>query len=130
MRILICWLMMTLGLWLPAACLADDLPEYFHQQGPLKGSLKSDAPLPIFHADTRHLWNRLFAAFYIRPRVIAASDEQPKERVRYEGGDVIEFLAWGTTSYWASSDVFAKVNPLLDEFLSGGGADLISDPLK
>lgn len=124
------WLVTMLSLGLPAVCPADDLADYIHQQGPLKGSLKSDAPRPIFHADAEHVWNRLFAALYIRPRMIAASDEQPKEMVRYEGGDVIEFLAWGTTSYWASSDAFAKINPLLDEFLNGGGADMISDPLK
>lgn len=49
---------------------------------------------------------------------------------RYEGGDVIEFLAWGRTTYWSSPEVSARVTPLIDEFLSGGGADLFSDPLK
>ena len=29
----------------------DDLAAYFHQKGPLAGSLKGDAPLPVYDAD-------------------------------------------------------------------------------
>ncbi|MEX0978275.1 MAG: hypothetical protein WDZ48_05460 [Pirellulales bacterium] len=108
---------------------AENLDEYSHQQGPLKGTLKSDSPLPIYDADAGHLWNRLFSALYIRPRVLPATEAKP-EMVRYEGGDVIEFLAWGTTKYWSSEAVFQKINPLLDEFLDENGSQLISDPLK
>jgi len=108
---------------------ANDLSEYFHQAGPLAGTLKSDAPLPIYDADPGHLWNRMFAAFYIRPRLLPAEDGQP-EMVRYEGGDVIEFLAWGQTTHWSSEAVFQKVNPLLDEFLERDGSRMIAEPLK
>ncbi|MFN0196307.1 MAG: hypothetical protein ACKVT0_06155 [Planctomycetaceae bacterium] len=108
---------------------ADDLSKYYHHDGPLAGTLKSDAPLPIYDADPEHLWNRMFAAFYIRPRILPASDGQP-ETTRYEGGDVIEFMAWGQTEYWSTAEVFAKVDPLLDEFLDREGSRLIADPLK
>ncbi|MEX0724902.1 MAG: hypothetical protein WEB58_07205 [Planctomycetaceae bacterium] len=108
---------------------AGDISTYYHHTGPLAGTLKDDSPLPLFDDDPSHLWNRLFAAFYIRPRVIPAGDGQP-EVTRFEGGDVIEFLAWGKTEYWSSAEVFDKVNPLLDEFLTNDGAMLISDPLK
>ncbi|HIE97500.1 MAG: hypothetical protein ABGZ23_16125 [Fuerstiella sp.] len=112
-----------------AAAADVHLNVYYHHAGPLAGTLKSDVPLPLFDADANHLWNRIFAAFYIRPRRLPATNEQAA-MVRYEGGDVIEFLAWGTTKYWSGKAVFQKVNPLLDEFLDGGGAKLISNPLK
>lgn len=108
---------------------AGDLDAYFHHAGPLKGTLKSDDSLPIYDPDPQHLWNRVFAAFYIRPRVLKADDGQP-EIIRYEGGDAIEFLAWGSTTYWSSDDVFQKVNPLLDEFLQRDGSRLMAEPLK
>ena len=47
-------------------CADDTDPAYYHE-GPLAGSLKSADPLPIYDDDPQHLWNRLFAAFYIRP---------------------------------------------------------------
>ncbi|MDA0835609.1 MAG: hypothetical protein O2955_19735 [Planctomycetota bacterium] len=108
---------------------AGELSDFYFHSGPRAGTLTSAAPLPLYDADPQHLWNRLFAAFYIRPRVIPANDGEP-EFIRYEGGDVIEFLAWGKTEYWSSEDVFAKINPLLDEFLDQHGTALIGDPLK
>ncbi len=107
----------------------DDLHELFHADGPLAGTLKSDRPLPLYDTDREHLWNRMFSAFYIRPRALPARDGQPA-MTRFEGGDVIEFLAWGKTEYWSGADVFEKVNPLLDEFLQRSGETLLSDPLK
>ena len=91
-----------------------DLHEFIHADGSLVGTLKSDRPLPLYDADREHFWNRMFSAFYIRPRPLPARDGQPA-MVRFEGGDVIEFLAWGKTEYWSSKTVFEKVNPLLDE---------------
>ena len=107
----------------------EDLHEYFHADGPLAGTLKSDRPLPLYDADPQHLWNRMYSAFYIRPRPLPASNGQPAT-TRFEGGDVIEFLAWGKTEYWSGLGVFEKVNPLLDEFLQRGGETLLRDPLK
>ena len=98
----------------------EDLHEFIHADGSLVGTLKSDRSLPLYDADREHLWNRLFSAFYIRPRSLPARDGQPAI-VRFEGGDVIEFLAWGKTEYWSGKDVFEKVNPLLDEFLQRHG---------
>ena len=107
----------------------EDLHEFFHADGPLAGTLKSDRPLPLYDADPQHLWNRMFSAFYIRPRALPASEGQPAT-TRFEGGDVIEFLAWGKTEYWSGNDVFEKVNPLLDEFLQRSGEAALPDPLK
>jgi hypothetical protein len=109
--------------------IGSDLSKYIHHDGPLAGTLKSNAPLPLYDADPQHLWNRMYAAFYIRPRVLPATEGQP-EVIRYEGGDVIEFLAWGRTTYWSSAAVSARVTPLIDEFLNEDGAKLLTDPLK
>jgi len=108
---------------------SQSLSSYYHHDGPLAETLKSDAPLPLFHSDPNHLWNRLFSAFYIRPRNLPATDDHPA-LTRYEGGDVIEFLAWGRTTYWSSKAVFDQIDPLLDEFLSDDESNWISDPLK
>ena len=62
----------------------------------------------------------MYAAFYIRPRVLRVTEDQP-EMVRYEGGDVIEFLAWDKTRYWSSEPVTRKIEPLLDEVLNEKG---------
>lgn len=118
-------------LLLPSVCCAenDGLADYHHHDGPLAGTLKSDSPLPIYDADPNHLWNRIYAVFYIRPRLLPATKDQP-ELTRYEGGDVIEFLAWGKTTYWSSPELFAKAEPLIDQFLQQDGQKRISDPLK
>ena len=47
-----------------------------------------------------------------------------------EGGDVIEFLAWGRTTYWSSKSVSKTIGPLLDQFLNENGSQLISKPLQ
>lgn len=105
------------------------LAGYYHHTGPGAGTLKSDAPLPVYDSAPRHLWNRVFSAFYIRPRRFAATRRRPA-LVRYEGGDVIEFLAWGQTRYWSSAEVAGKVTRLLDEFLRTRGEKLLRAPLK
>lgn len=131
----------------PAAC-SDDW--YFHD-GPLAGSLKSDQPLPLYDKDPNHLWNRLFAAIYIRPSEIAGRPEHPKDTTeldqrdrklrsgtlppdpvvkRVEGGDVMEFLAWPRTRYYSEPATFGRINKLLDEFLATNAEKLITDPLK
>jgi len=112
-----------------SSAVAGDLAGYFHHDGPLRGTLKSADPLPLYDADPQHLWNRIYAAFYIRPRVLPATDRQP-EMIRYEGGDVIEFLAWGRTTYWSSRLVSATIDPLLNEFLNENGSQQFRDPLK
>ncbi len=89
----------------------------------------SDAPLPVYAADPNHLWNRLFSLLYVRPRYLPANGEQPAA-VRYEGGDVIEFLAWGTTEYWSTEAMHSKLSRLLDEFLADEQSLLMDERLK
>jgi hypothetical protein len=103
--------------------------DWYHREGELSGSLKSAEPLPIYDADPQHLWNRLFAVFYIRESNLPeVPGGQPVKRI--EGGDYIDFLAWDRTDHWSTPEVADRVNSLLDEFLDKGGAKLVDDPLK
>jgi len=113
----------------PGSLAAAEPDAAYYRGGPLSGSLKSDKPLPIYAADADHLWNRLFAAFYIRPSNIPdAKGGRPVARI--EGGDVIDFFGWAKTTYWDQPAVTGKLNSVLDEFLKTDGSKTVSDPLK
>ncbi len=101
----------------------------YHQGGKLDGSLKSALPLAVYHADSNHLWNRLFAAFYTRSSNLP-SRPGGKPITRIEGGDYLDFLGWGNTEYWSDPATTKKLNLLLDEFLEAGGSRMIDDPLR
>lgn len=143
------------AIWLATACApgnAAEAQQWSYTEGPMRGSLRSDGPLPLYHADTNHLWNRLFAAFYIRPSELASPpagypsdptklDEfnrrarggelPPGPKVkRIEGGDVLNLLAWPKTRHFTEKASFQRENRLLDEFLESGGERLIEDPLR
>ena len=100
-----------------------------YESGELAGSLRSAAPSAIYDANPQHLWNRLFAALYVRESNLP--DRPGGEPVRrIEGGDYIDFFGWGRTTYWSSEPTSRRLNELLDEFLTSGGPDLIDEPLK
>lgn len=132
-------------------CQGADAKDWYYVDGPLRGSLKSDAPLPLYDPQPEHLWNRLFAAFYIRPSELPSRPEYPQDSTkldewdrrlragklpagavvkRIEGGDVLGFLAWPKTRHYSEPAIFQRANKLLDEFLEKGGEQLIADPLK
>jgi hypothetical protein len=134
-----------------APCPPAQAQDWYHRDGPLRGSLKSDAPLPLYDADPAHLWNRLFAAFYIRPSELPSRPEYPQDSTkldewdrklragklppgpvvkRIEGGDTMSFLAWLRTRYYSEPGMFARADKLLEEFLATRGERLIEDPLK
>ncbi len=117
-----------LALGTTTACAAEPDSFYFHD-GPRAGSLKSNAPLPLYDSDRQHLWNRLFAAFYIRESNLPDSpDDRPVRR--FEGGDYIDFFGWGGTTYWSSPAVFKRLDALLDQFIKHDGDRMIDDPLR
>ena len=135
-----------------AACFAANPPDWYYTEGSLRGSLKSDGPLPLYDADANHLWNRLFAVFYIRPSELPSRpNEYPTDPTqldeydhkarrgelapgpvvkRIEGGDTMNFLAWPKTRYFFEPANFERENKLLDEFIEKHGEQLIADPLK
>jgi len=125
--------------------------QWYYTDGPLRGSLRSTRPLPLYDADPNHLWNRLFAVFYTRPSRLPARPQYPADTTRLdawdrllrrgelapgptveriEGGDVLGILAWPKTRYFSRPDRFAHENRLLDEFLESHGERLIDAPLK
>jgi hypothetical protein len=92
-------------------------------------SLTSDSPPPLYDKDPGHLWNRLFAALYIRRGpATGRTGDLPAEP--FVGGDVIDFLAWPRTTYWSEPQTAARLNRLFDEFLTQKPANRIADPLK
>ncbi len=132
-------------------CSAAGPEDWYYRDGLLRGSLKSDAPLPLYDANPEHLWNRLFAAFYIRPSELPSRPEYPDDTTqldawerkmrsgqlptgpvvkRIEGGDVPAFLAWPKTRYFSQPAMFHRLDRLLDEFLEARGERLIEGPLK
>jgi len=118
-------MLLVLSAGVPAA---EPDPDYYHV-GPLAGSLKSARPLPIYDADRDHLWNRLFAAFYTRISNRPAKTGEPPVR-RIEGGDYIDFLAWGGSRYWSAPGTLRRLTQLCDEFLDDEGAQLVDSPLR
>ncbi|HVC98873.1 MAG TPA: hypothetical protein VND64_34730 [Pirellulales bacterium] len=113
---------------IPAVEIEEEDPAYYHT-GELAGSLRSSEPPALFDADPRHLWNRLFAAVTIRPRLLPSRRDGPPV-ARIEGGDRIEFFGWGGTTYWDESANVARLEGLLDQFLGQEGEKLSTDPLK
>jgi hypothetical protein len=108
---------------------APDEPGAYYTTGDRRGSLRHEGPLPIYHPDPRHLWNRLFAALYVRKsRLPSVADGPPVERI--EGGDVLEFPAWARTTYWTDPAVAARLAALLSEFLNTHAERQVTDPLK
>lgn len=121
-----CWAVALLAVC--GSLVAAETDDYY-REGELAGSLKTSRPLPVYDADPQHLWNRLFAAFYTRTsNVPSRHGGRPVKRI--EGGDYIDFLAWGGSEYWSRAATTERLNALLDEFLDEGGAELVDAPLK
>lgn len=133
------------------SCSAAEPPDWYYRDGPLRGSLKNDQPLPLYDPNSEHLWNRLFAVFYIRPSELPSRPPYPDDvtqldtwdrmlRIgklapgpvvkRVEGGDIPGFPAWQRTRYYSEPATFHREDRLLDEFIETHGERLIADPLK
>ncbi|MHB9081434.1 MAG: hypothetical protein ACYC3X_28510 [Pirellulaceae bacterium] len=65
-------------------CLAADTLDWYYRECPLRGSLKNDSPLPIYDSDPTHLWNRLFAVFYIRPSELPSRPDYPQDSTKLD----------------------------------------------
>lgn len=143
-----------LVMWASAAigpCPASMAQDWYHREGPPRGSLKSGDPLPLYDPRPEHLWNRLFAVFYIRLSMLPSRPEYPQDSTkldewdrrlregrlpvgpvvqRIEGGDMPGLLAWQKTRHYSEPASFEAEDKLLDEFLETHGERLIADPLK
>jgi hypothetical protein len=118
-------------LMLPSTWAADfeELDPAYYHTGELAGSLRSAEAPVLFDADPQHLWNRLYAAATIRPSLLP-SKREGSPIARIEGGDRIEFLGWGGTSYYDESATLTTLQKLLDQFLETNGEKYTTDPLK
>lgn len=145
---------MAFFLWIGvmvARCPAEGPHDWYYAEGPLRGSLKSDRPLPLYDVRPDHLWNRVFAVFYTRPSALPSAPEYPTDSTkldefehqqrrgelapgpvvkRIEGGDTKSLLAWSKTRYYSEPTTFERANRLLDEFLETHGERLIDHPLQ
>ena len=74
----------------------------------------------VYDADPEHLWNRLYAALYVR----TTDDGQS------HGQDELDPLLWENSTYLLTDPRYQQVLGLLNEFQDGRGEKLINDPLK
>jgi hypothetical protein len=105
--VLLAWILLAILCFSPARTPA-------HAQGSLAASPG------LYHPDPRHIWNRLYAMFYVR----TASNG------REYGFDELDPLLWFDTNYLVTGPSHAQALGLLDEFLRTHAERLINDPLK
>jgi hypothetical protein len=74
----------------------------------------------VYDADPEHLWNRLYAALYVR----TTADGQSY------GQDELDPLLWENSTYLLTEPRYQQVFGLLNEFLDKHGERLIAHPLK
>ena len=137
----------------------DRLESYVYREGFHAGSLRSEVPLPIYDPDPAHLWNRLFAAFYVRRTKPASQGDwllvqllPPDETVptelspallelwrrtynndtarRIEGGDILDPPLLPRPDAILADNYFKPAFEILDEFILQNGQDMLRDPLR
>jgi hypothetical protein len=74
----------------------------------------------VYHADPEHVWNRLYAALFVR----VGPDG------RAYGQDRLEPLLWRASKHLLQEDSNKRAVAILEEFLKNRGEKLIDDPLK
>jgi hypothetical protein len=108
-------LVALLGLWVGHADLPALVADPAKPEPPAKPP-KSE----IYDQNPQHLWNRLYAALYIR----TTQDGQEY------GQDGLDPLLWPSSKYLLTKPRYQQAISLLDEFLTKSGEKLIKDPLK
>jgi hypothetical protein len=92
----------------------------FASVGPTAVQDKTPSDRPLYHADPRHLWNRLHEALFVR----IGPDG------RAYGQDRLEPLLWPRSSHLLEERSHKRAVALLEEFARDKGEKLIEDPLK
>lgn len=88
-------------------------------------------PAGIYDPDPKHIWNRLFVAFYRQKFASITVDHSGQiTEPGWVGPDMLDPPIGNHPGFLLEDQPFAKCNALLDEFLSRNGAALIPDPLK
>ncbi len=88
---------------------------------PESGENRSDLPkVAVYDSDPDHLWNRLYAAFYIRVTPDGKST----------GHDELDAPLWRRGKYLMTQPSAAQARAVLDEFIQTGGEKQVADKLK
>ena len=78
-------------------------------------------PAPtVYHADAKHLWNRLHAALLVRSGLDG----------RLLGIDRFEPLLWPGSKHLLEKQSHERLRAVLEEFAAGKGEQRMNDPLK
>jgi hypothetical protein len=86
-----------------------------------KPASSSEPPkVAVYDADPGHLWNRLYAALYVR----TTDDGQSY------GRDDLDPVLWPSSTYLLTEPRHGRIMALLTEFLDKHGDHLITQPLK
>ncbi len=107
---------------LPAAAKARDASVY-HDDGPLRGSLRRNEPAPVYSTDPGDPWNRIFHLLYARKLHAQVgppeSSEGPWRRiVRLEGGDLPEFFFPPDAAYLLEEPRRSRLRAVLETEIS------------
>ncbi|HEY4885008.1 MAG TPA: hypothetical protein VII08_15345 [Myxococcales bacterium] len=106
----------------PVAAKARDAAVY-HDDGPLRGSLRRNEPAPVYSTDPRDPWNRLFHLLYARKlRARVATTENSKAPwssiTRLEGGDLPEFFFPPDAAYLVEEPRRSRLRSALEAEIS------------
>jgi hypothetical protein len=92
----------------------------FAPPGPAQLPPKTSSGSSLYHADPKHLWNRLHEALFVR---IGPDD------CRY-GQDRLEPLLWAGSRHLLQGPSHQQAVAVLEEFVKNSGEKLVKDPLK
>lgn len=87
---------------------------------PKPASPSNPSKVAIYDADPEHLWNRLYAALYVR-----TTDDGHSY-----GQDELDPLLWPSSTYLLTTPRYEQVLALLNEFLDKRSEKFIAHPLK
>lgn len=103
--------MMFLAVLLPTLWEAGDSPP---------AARTSERAVAIFDPDSAHIWNRLYAALWVR---------EDRQGTQY-GADSLDPPLWYETEHLLAAPSHARAIRVLDEFVQTHAENLIRDPLK
>jgi len=103
-------------------CLVTGVPLvcFFVSLGLAESPEKTSSERSLYHADPRHVWNRLHEALFVRVG---------PDGIVY-GQDRLEPLLWSDSKHLLEERSHNRAVAVLKEFLDNNGAKLIEDPLK
>src|SRR6516225_7783384 len=93
---------------------------FLTSSGPAEPPAKTAPERSLYHADPRHLWNRMHEALFVR----VGPDG------RAYGQDRLEPLLWLGTKHLLEAPSRDRAVAVLEEFTARNGERMIQDPLK